>query len=292
MSFLMKEKLFSREWFMNYGQIVLGALIMAAGYAFFADPMKIVPGGVFGISIVIHHLFGLPTGTMALIFNVPLFIAGIYILGPRFGVKTFLGTVLTSFFIDTLSHFGGGKALTTDIMLGSVVSGVLIGVGLALIFRAGATTGGSDIIAQIANKYSRIPVGKLLIIIDSCIVSVGVIAFKDVSLAAYALITIFITGKVLDSILMGQHYSKGVFIISDKHEEIRQKLLTGIDRGGTYFYGQGMYEGKEKKIIFTAVSRRDFMLLHDFIKKVDPHAFITVFESHEVMGEGFQPISD
>lgn len=285
------DKLYSARWFRSYLLIILGSIIMSAGYSFFADPHMIVPGGVYGTAIVIHHTFGLPTGTVGLIFNIPLFIAGIYILGPRFGVKTFVGTILTSVFIDFFNSLKWGTPVE-DKMLASIVAGVMIGAGLALIFKSKATTGGSDIVAQIINKYTKISVGQLLIIIDSLVVTVGVIAFKDVSLALYALITIYITGKVLDAVLLGGSNRKAVFIISDRHGEIREFILKKLSRGGTYFFGQGMYEQGDKKIIYTALSRRELAALQDFVKDIDNEAFISVFNTNQVYGQGFIPIEE
>lgn len=285
------DRLFSWRWFRSYILIVAGSMIMSAGYSFFADPHRIVPGGVYGTAIVIHHVFGFPTGTVGLVFNIPLFIAGILILGPRFGVKTFVGTILTSGFIDLFNSFGWGSP-TDDMMLASIVSGLLIGAGLALIFKAKATTGGSDIIAQIVHKYTRLPIGQLLIFIDSLIVTVGVIAFKDFSLALYALITIYITGKVLDAILLGGNNRKAVFVISDRHEEIREFILKKLSRGGTYFYGQGMYKKEDKKVIYTALSRRELAALQDFVKDTDSEAFISVFDTNQIYGRGFLPIEE
>ena len=179
------DKLFSIRWFKSYALIIVGSVIMSAGFSFFADPHKIVPGGVYGTAIVLHHTLGFPTGTVGLIINIPLFIIGIYFLGPRFGAKTFIGTILTAVLIDFFNSLNV-KSPTDDIMLASIVSGVLIGVGLAFIFKSKATSGGSDIVAQIINKYTKIPIGQLLIIIDSLIVGVGVLAFKDISLALYS----------------------------------------------------------------------------------------------------------
>ena len=284
-------KKFSWRWFADYGMIVVGSIIMAAGYSFFADPLKIIPGGVYGIAIVFHHLYGFSTGTVGLILNIPLFLLGIYILGPRFGVKTFVGTILTSFFMNLFSSIND-KALTDDVMLGSIFSGVLIGTGLALIFRAKATTGGSDIVAQIINKYTKISVGKLLIILDSIVVTIGIVAFKDMALALYALITIFITGKVLDAILMGGNYRKAVFIISDKHEEIAKVIVNHLQRGGTFFHGEGMYSGTKKEIILTAVNRRELSALQQYVKDIDPNAFMTVFNTNQVYGQGFLSIHE
>lgn len=285
------DKPYSARWFKSYLLIICGSIIMSAGYSFFADPHKIVPGGVYGIAIVMHHVWGFPTGTVGLLFNIPLFLTGIYILGPRFGVKTFVGTITTSLFIDFFNSFKVGSPLS-DSLLASIVSGALIGVGLALIFRAKATTGGSDIIAQIVHKYAKISVGKLLIFIDSIIVTIGVVAFKDFALALYALITIFITGKVLDAVMLGAGNKKAVFVVSSKHEEIRDFILKQLRRGGTYFYAQGMYEKDEKKVIYTALNRRELSALQDFVRDLDSEAFISVFDTSQIYGRGFIPLDE
>jgi len=285
------DKLYSLRWFRSYLLIIAGSIIMSAGFAFFADPLKIVPGGVYGTAIVIHHVFGLPTGTVGLIINIPLFLIGIYFLGPRFGTKTFIGTILTAVFIDYFNSLELGCP-TDDIMLASVVAGVLIGSGLALIFKSKATTGGSDIVAQIANKYTKLPIGQLLIAIDSVIVVVGVVAFKDFSLALYAFITIFITGKVLDGILLGGSHRKAVFIISDKSDEIKDFILKSLNRGGTFFNGQGMYQGKDKKIVYAAVTRRELSALMEFVNDIDKDAFMSVFNTNQVYGRGFLPLEE
>ena len=285
------DKLYSLRWFRSYALIVAGSIIMSAGFSFFADPLKIVPGGVYGTAIVMHHLFGLPTGTVGLVINIPLFLIGIYFLGPRFGTKTFIGTILTAVFIDYFNSLELGCP-TDDIMLASIVAGVLIGTGLALIFKSKATTGGSDIIAQIANKYTKLPIGQLLIAIDSVIVGIGVIAFKDFSLALYAFITIFITGRVLDGILLGGSHKKAVFIISDKSDEIREFIIKSLHRGGTFFNGNGMYKNGEKRIIYAAITRRELSALMEFVNDIDKDAFMSVFDTNQVYGRGFLPLEE
>jgi len=302
MTFITKEKLFSREWFKNYFFITLGSLILAMGYVFFITPYKIVPGGVFGISIVIHYLTqgifkfapdGLPVGLMGFIMNIPLTIIGIKILGPRFGIKTIVGFFLASCFIDLLSLWWGSDPLVPDdTLLSSIFGGVLIGFGLGLIFKSRATSGGSDIVAMIISKYTRITPGQLLIYIDSVIVLIGLIAFRDWRVPLYSWIVIFITGKVLDAILTGANYDKSLFIITDKYEEIRNKIINDLDRSGTLIKGTGLYKESEKKVIFTTVSRRELVILESFIKEIDEHAFMTVFDAREVLGEGFKPLKE
>jgi uncharacterized membrane-anchored protein YitT (DUF2179 family) len=302
MTYIIKEKLFSREWFINYSLIILGSFILAAGYVFFITPHKIVPGGVFGISIVIHYLTqglfhfapkGLPVGLMGFIMNIPLTIIGIKILGPRFGIKTILGFFLASGFIDLLTALWGNDPLVPgDTLLSSIFGGVLIGVGLGLIFKSRATSGGSDIIAMIIAKYTKISPGQLLIYIDSTIVLIGLIAFRDWRIPMYSWIVIFITGKVLDAILTGANYDKSLFIITDKYQEIRDKIINDLDRSGTLIKGIGLFKESEKKVIFTTVNRRELVMLESFIREIDEHAFMTVFDAREVLGEGFKPLNE
>lgn len=291
MAYVTKEKLFSRKWFYSYSLILIGAFILAAGFVFFITPYKLVPGGVFGVGIVLYHLLGIPVGLTGLVFNIPLTIIGIKLLGPRFGVKTVVGFVLTSVFIDGLAYFVGDMALVEDdALLSSIFGGVLIGFGLGLIFKAKASSGGTAILSQIVTKYTRMPLGQTLIIIDSIIVLLGLVAFGDWKIPLYSWIVIFITGKVIDITMEGMSYEKTIFIISDKYEEIRHKILNDIRRGGTYIDGKGMYNNSDKKIIFVNVTRRELSILTEFVNEIDPKAFLTVIEASEILGEGFKPL--
>lgn len=302
MAFIVKEKPFSKKWLINYGLIIIGTFILAAGFVFFITPYMIVPGGVYGISIVIHYLTkgilsfapdGFPVGLMGLILNIPLTILGIKILGPHFGVKTIIGFVLTSFFMDALTWWWGEQPLVeNDPLLSSIFGGVLVGFGLGLIFKSKASSGGSDIIAMIFAKYTQLPVGQLIIYVDSVIVLVGLIAFGDWRIPLYSWIVIFVTGKVVDGIMQGISYDKTLFIISDNYQEIRDKIINDLDRGGTFISGTGMYKGAEKTIIFTVVNRRELAVLEEFIHKTDPHAFLTVMDANEILGEGFRSIKE
>lgn len=296
------EKPFSRKWFYSYSLITIGSFILAAGFVLFISPYKIVPGGVYGIAIVIHYLTkgvfewapeGLPIGLMGLIMNIPLTIIGIKILGPRFGVKTVVGFVLSSVFMDGITYFYGEQPLATgDPLLSSVFGGVLVGLGLGLIFKSKATSGGSDIVAMIIAKYTKMPLGQLMILVDSTIVLVGLLVFSDWKIPLYSWIVIYVTGKVVDVVLQGITYDKTLFIISDKYEEIRDKVIVGLNRGGTYIPGKGMFNGAEKTIIFTVVNRREMAILEEFIHQVDPNAFVTVLEANEILGEGFKSLQE
>jgi len=296
------EKVFSKKWFFSYSLIVIGSIILAAGFVFFISPYKIVPGGVYGIAIVIHYLTegmfswapsGLPIGTMGLIMNIPLTILGIKILGPRFGVKTVVGFVLTSVFMDLITYFYGEAPLVVgDALLSSIFGGVLVGIGLGLIFKSKATSGGSDIVAMIFAKYTNLPLGQLMIWVDSAIVMIGLLVFADWKIPLYSWIVIYVTGKTIDVVLQGMSVDKTLFIISDKFEEIRNRIINDLHRGGTYIPGKGMYNGSDKTIIFTVVNRREMALLEEYIHEIDPKAFLTVLEANEILGEGFKSLKE
>ncbi|PTN08145.1 YitT family protein [Mangrovibacterium marinum] len=301
MPFVSKDKIFSLAWFRDYSYITIGSFILAVGFVYFISPHKVVPGGLFGIAIVVHYLTkgmselwpdGFPIGLFSLLVNIPLTIAGIKILGPRFGIKTVAGFVLSSAFIDwiTFMRVDGEAPLVNDVLLSCIFGGVLIGVGTGMIFKSRATSGGSDIIAMIIAKYSGMQLGQLMIYVDSAIVLLGLAAFKDWQIPLYSWLVIYITGKAIDITLEGFSYHKALFIISHKHDEIKRKILDDLERGGTYFSGTGMYTNEEKQIIYTVVSRREVAILEKFISEVDPDAFITVMDAKEILGEGFQSL--
>jgi uncharacterized membrane-anchored protein YitT (DUF2179 family) len=287
---------------MNYFMVIIGAFIVALSFDLFITPYKIVPGGIYGVSIIIHYLTkgifsfapeGLPVGLMGIILDIPITIIGIKFLGKKFGIKNMFGIITTSIFIDTITYFWGYQPLVVgDALLSSLFGGVLMGLGLGLIFKAKGATGGTDTIALIISKYSRRPVGQLLIYVDSAVVLLGVIAFQDWKIPLYSLIVIYITGRVIDSLIQGVGYEKTVFIISDKYEEIRKKILVDLDRGGTYFLAEGMYAGKPKKVIYTNIDRRQLTVLISYIKEIDPHAFLTVINANEIIGHGFKLIRE
>ncbi|MCB9016443.1 MAG: YitT family protein [Lentimicrobiaceae bacterium] len=304
MTFLVKEKLFSKKWFISNTLIVVGSFILAAGFVFFINPYNIVPGGVYGIGIVVHHLSrglfsfwptGIPIGLFGLLLNIPLTILGIKILGPRFGVKTVLGFVLTSVFMDLLTMVVGEQdplGLADDILMACVFGGVLIGFGLGLIFKSKATSGGSDIVAMIIAKYTRLPLGQLMIYVDSAIVLLALVVFQDWKIPLYSWIVIFVTGKVIDITMQGVSYDKSLIIISDQFELIRDKIINDLRRGGTYIPGKGMFNNSEKTIIFTVLNRRELAILEEYIHQVDPKAFVTVMDANEILGEGFKSLKE
>ena len=304
MPFIPKERLFSRSWFMSYALIVAGAFILAAGFVFFINPYKIVTGGVYGIGIVVHHLTiglfsfwpnGIPIGLIGLVLNVPLTLIGIKILGPRFGIKTVIGFILTSVFMDMLTIIVGESdplGLSEEVFMSVIFGGVLIGFGLGLIFKSKATSGGSDIVAMIISKYTSMPLGQLLIYIDSVIVLFGLAVFQDWKVPLYSWIEIFVVGKVIDITMQGVSYDKSIFIISKEFERIRNKIINDLERGGTYIPGKGMFNNSDKTIIFTVLNRRELAILQEYIHEIDDKAFVIVSDANEILGEGFKSLGD
>lgn len=291
--FLIKDKPFSKKWLKSYFLILIGTFILSIGYVYFITPYKIIPGGVYGISIILHHIFGTPVGLTSLFFNIPLTIIGTKILGPRFGAKTVTGFILTSAFVDILAYFSNYEPLVQDnALLSAIFGGVTMGIGVGLIFKSRATSGGSDVVAMIFSKFTKIPLGQMLMSVDAVIVVLGLAILREWEIPLYSLIVIFIMGKVIDVVLQGISAEKTLFIISEKHEELRKTIIEDIHRGGTFIHGEGMYNGSHKKIIFTSVNRREMAILMDHINTIDPKAFVTVLEAQEILGEGFKSLKD
>jgi len=295
MSFVTKEKLFSREWFQAYTFLLAGSFILSVGIILLVNPYKLAPGGTYGIAIVLHNLFGWKVSISALFMDIPLLLIGTLVLGPRFGVKTVVSTIAIAFFTYMLENYWWGYAplIEGDPLLSTIFGGVVYGIAIGLIFKSRATSGGSDIIAMIGHKYMpRITLGQLVIIVDSVIVLLTVVAFKDWKLAFYSWILIYIEGKVIDIIVSGMSVNKTVMIISNNYQIIAEKIRNDIMRGATIFTGEGAYDGSERKMIYSVMSRREVEILRSYVKEVDEDAFINISDAHEILGRGFKPIKE
>ncbi len=288
----------------SYAAMAVGCLVMAAGYSIFLIPQRIAPGGVYGLATVVHYASGAmlgwaaPVGAVGLLMNLPLFLWGLRALGVRFAARTVFGMVFASLFMDTLSYAiaqaGGLQAQIAglDPMLASGFGGLAIGAGLGLIFRHMGSTGGTDIVGQILGQKTNISVGVWMMVIDAAVVALAAFYFQDINLSLYAVVTIFVTGRVIDSVLEGQSSSRAVTIISEKLEPIREAILFGINRTGTVFEGTGLYRGREKHVILCVVNRKHLIQLERLVAQADPAAFLVVAKAHEVLGEGFKPLRD
>jgi uncharacterized membrane-anchored protein YitT (DUF2179 family) len=286
----------------DYFWIVVGSILTAASINVFLVPYKIAPGGVTGLATVIHYLSNarFPVGMTMLALNIPLFMAGIKFIGKKFIILTLFSTFLLSFVIDLsepytsafveryFSRFEGLEA-APDLLLYSIFGGSLMGVGLGLVFKSGATTGGTDLAARILNHFiPRLTMGQAMFLIDASVVVFAAIVFNSFLLAMYATVTLYISSKVIDVLLEGINFAKALFIISDESQEIAQRIMKDLNRGVTALKGKGMYTGNDKQVLMCVVHRSEFAQLKEIVTEIDRKAFIVLSDIREVLGEGFK----
>ena len=270
----------------GYLQILLGCLIGAAAYPAFLIPNNIAPGGLTGVATILNYLFGLPVGTVSLALNIPLFIIGYRSMGKIFAFRSLIATVLFSLLIDLLPI----RPVSRDPLLGTLFGGVVLGAGLGLILRGGATTGGTDMIARMVHrKLSFISVGMFLFAID-CLVVLGAAAFIGVEQALYAFISIYVCSKVIDAVMMGFSGNKACFIMTEKWEKITQRLMDEVGRGVTHLEAKGAYRGKPQPVVLCVVARQEVMSVKRIVQEEDEKAFMFISEAHEALGEGFNSL--
>lgn len=299
-----------------YTLLIIGSLLFAIGDVMFVNPYLMAPGGTYGLSNVLNTVWPWKIALYAICMDIPLLIIGTIILGPKFGVKTVVSTILIfafTFLLETIwgynpvIHDGAivatpieglsmveipnhGGWFVPDYFLNTVVAGLIYGVAIGMIFKSGATSGGSDIISMILHKYTKISLGTLVLIVDSCITLTTLIAFGDIRLPIYSIILIFIESKVIDLIVEGTKSYKTAFIVTDNFESVRNFVVNDLHRGGTYLTGEGLYKGAERKMIYVTLERADLVKLKSNLRKLDPHAFVNIVESSEIMGLGFKPL--
>ena len=274
------------ERFFSYVQILLGSLLGGAAYPLFMTPNRIAPGGITGVATILNHLLHWPVGTVSLLLNLPLFMISYRAMGRVFAFRSLVATVLFSVFIDVLPL----QPMTYDPLLGALYGGVLLGIGLGLIMRGGATTGGSDMIARMVHRrFPFISTGAFLFAIDfAVVVAAGFLI--GTSEALYALINIFLTAKVMDVVIIGFSSNKACFVISDRWQAISDRVLKDMNRGVTQLTARGAYTGTERPTLLCVISRTESPQLRSIVSDCDPTAFIIATNVHEVLGEGFRPI--
>ena len=283
-----EEKKTMKRRVLDYIQITLAALLYSIAVSLFLDPNALAPGGVTGIAIILNRLTGLETGTLVLAINIPIIAVGTWKFGLRFILSTMYCTVLTSGFINLLAPFG---AATGDPFLAALVGGALMAVGIGLVFKAGATTGGTDIIIKLLRlKFPYLKTGRLFLITDALIVTASALLFRNLDVALYAGLVVFINSVLLDVVLYGRDGAKLIFIISDRHEAITRRLLEDLDNGVTYISGFGAYSGKEKKVIMCVMKKQISPQAETIVREEDPGAFMIVTGATEIFGEGYKSI--
>ncbi|WP_239255201.1 YitT family protein [Listeria ilorinensis] len=267
----------------EYVYVVLGAAIIALAFNVLLLPNHIASGGVSGISTIINYLTGWTPAFIQWALNIPLFIAGIFFLGYQFGIKTFIGTMTVPLFVYLTQ---GLEPWTKEPLVAALFGGVLVGIGLGIVFRGKASTGGTDVVAQILHRYTHLSLGICVALIDGLVVISAMFVF-DIESGLYALIGLFATSKTIDLVQVGLNQSKTVLIISNNQEAIREAILFKIDRGITRLSAKGGYTDEDKQILLCVIAQREFSRLREVVKEIDPTAFVVVMSASEVMGEGF-----
>lgn len=267
---------------------VIGALIMAIGISLFLLPNQLSSGGISGIATILYYLLKIPMGTSILIINIPLFIISIYKIGKTFFLKSLIGTIALSIFIDFLDKL---NPLTEDRFLACIYGGIIIGFGTALILKVNSSTGGTDLVGKVVKEYRPTTrIGNIITILDVVIIILNAIFFKEIEVGLYSAITIYLMGKFIDIIFEGIYFTKLILIISEKNEEIAKQIGEKIQRGVTGLLGKGMYTNKEKLVLMCAAGRGDVNRIKIVAKKIDPKCFIIITNSREVVGLGFKKI--
>lgn len=277
--------------------IIIGTEIVAIGIIGFTAPSELASGGVGGLSVILYHVFGIGNALGILMLSIPIFISGIIVFGLEYGFKTFFGNASLIICVQLTSlvfGYNGFLPLSENpmnLLLNSIFGGVLIGIGLAIVLKSGANTGGTDTIAQIIAYYFHMPVGTSLLLVDGAVVLTGAYFF-GLSKGLFAIITIYSIKVVVNSLTInwGTNTAKMVYIISEKIDEISTRILSELDLGGTLLEGKGIYSGLSKVVLLTVIPNRKLGKLNRMILEIDPKAFMIISQTHQILGEGFRPI--
>lgn len=267
-----------------------GSAIFALGFSLFLEPNDINTGGISGLAQTLAHLLGIQNvGVLSIALNVPLFLVGGFRVGKRFFAGSLLGALVSGSLIDVFSLLSIGPQ---DTLVSGIYGGVLCGLGIGIVFAAGTSTGGSDIVVRLLKqRYRNVPIGIISTVFDACVVILTGIVFRDISRALFSGVVVFITGRVMDVVVYRFDYSKVAIIISDRAEEIAKDICNKLDRGATFLHGQGSYSRQEKQVVLTVVKKRQLAELKELVMEQDEDAFVIVQEAHQVLGDGFSRYS-
>ena len=275
----------------EFALITIGILLVAISVVYFFEPNNIAAGGITGLAIVINHYIPfISIGPLVLMMDAVLFVIALIVLGAKFGAKTIYSSVLLSVSMWLMQTFIPIN-ITNDLMLATIFGTLISAGGMAIVFNANASTGGTDIIAKILNKFFHIEIGKSLLMVDFLVTLLGAITF-GINMGLYGLLSVIINGVVIDSIIAGFKTKSEITIISDKNKDISKFILNDLERGCTFIKGVGGFTGKDTALLYTVLDRSEFIKLKNKIREIDKNAFITVGEVHEVMGEGFMGIDE
>lgn len=274
-----------KKYALEYIYIIIGAFLMAVSTALFLLPNQLSTGGISGISTILYYLCNYPVGLTMLLINVPLFVIAMVKVNKRLFFKSILGTVLLSVFIDLLENL---SPITNDRFLACIYGGIIMGIGTAIILKAGASTGGTDLLSYVIRAYNnKFKSSRVIIIADTIIIFFNIIFFKEIEIGLYSVIAIYLMGKMIDIIFEGIYFTKIMFIISEKYEEISKEIGILVKRGSTGIYSKGMYSGKQNVMLFCVASRKEVAEIKQIIKQIDKNAFIVTTDAIETLGKGF-----
>lgn len=267
---------------------IMGCGLFAVAVQCFSAPNDIAPGGVSGISILLNYLFDLPISILTMALNIPLLVLAFFLLGKAFTLRTLKTVTIMSIML----HFGSFlPSYTGNMILVALYGGLFEGIGLALIFMRGSTTGGSDVASRLIQlKFPHVSVGKLLMVVDGCVLVASAIVYRNIENAMYGLLAIFTSTRIIDSILYGLDLGKVMMIISNDHRKIADRVNTEMERGCTILEGRGSYTNESRPVLMIAVSRQQFFILKKIVYQVDPAAFVLALDATEIIGEGFKPM--
>lgn len=267
-------------------QIIVGTALVAMSTSLFLLPNQLSSGGFSGIATMVYYLLKIPLGTTVLVLNIPLFIMSLIKNGKHFFLNAITGTVGLSVFLNIFEKI---KPITTDRFLACIYGGIIAGIGTAIILKANASTGGTDLLTQIIKAYKpNIKISNLLVVLDTIIVAMNVIFFKELEIGLYSAITIYVMGKMLDIFFEGIDFAKMIYIISPQNEEIAKQIGEKIRRGSTSLYGKGMYKKMDKEVLLCVASRGEVREIRKIVKEIDKNAFVVITNAREVFGEGFK----
>ena len=268
----------------------IGSAVFALGFALFLIPNEINTGGISGLAMILRELLGFGSvGILTLLMNIPLFLIGGLKIGRRFFAGSLVGMVVSSVLMDVFSVL---SFQTPDPLLGGLYGGVICGTGLGLVFLAGASTGGSDIVVRLVKKkYRNLPIGRISIMFDAMVVLLTGVVFRDISKALYSGVVVFVCGQVIDAMVYRFDYSRVTLIVSREHEAIARAIGEKLDRGATYLHGAGSYSGQNMEIVLTVVRKGQLAELKELVMDIDKSAFVIVQEAHQVLGDGFSHYS-
>lgn len=285
----MKEK--AKEFALDLLYTVAGAAILAVGVSCFVGPAQIAPGGVSGLSILVNFLTDLPVGAVNLAFNIPLILLAWKFLGRRFTLRTLVTVLIQSVLMDVITLWI--PVYTGERIMAALFGGVASGVGLALVFMRGSTTGGTDIVSRLLQlRYRHLSIGRLLFLVDVVVLLLSVAVFRNIEAGLYGMIAIFASGKVLDNILYGLDTGKVLLVVSGKNQEIAARIMETLKRGVTFLHGSGAWSGTERQVLLCAVRAQQCYRVEEIVRGVDKEAFVIVLEATEIAGEGFRPITE